>query len=369
MAAELFFRLQRLNRCTSIAGSRRLSNIAPNEQLPDLSHRPVMLREIIQHLNVKDNQTFIDFTFGAGGHTRKILKSAQNVRVYGIDRDPLAYRMASAMSEEFPNRLIPLLARFSEAESLLMQHGVQPNSVDGAILDCGCSSMQFDDPSRGFSLSRDGPLDMRMDRERYPDEPTAADVVNSLDAESLARIFKVYGEEKKSKKVAQAIIDSRFMMKRIATTWELAEVVGGALSERYERHDKLQRPAHSATKVFMALRIFVNNELNELSYALHVASRLLKPGARMLVLSFHSLEDRVVKRHFQDVDIDEPVSTSISQKYRNATKWHNVDEMEKERIRVWQPVKNARLILPTDDEVYENPRSRSAKLRVAEKAA
>ncbi|KAM7291964.1 12S rRNA N4-methylcytidine methyltransferase [Ixodes scapularis] len=198
----------------------------------------------------------------------------------------------------------PVLSRFSEVEETLEQLGVEPNSVDGAILDCGCSSMQFDDPSRGFGLSTNGPLDMRMDAERYPNEPTAADVVNSLDYESLARILKVYGEEKKAKKVAQAIVDSRFMMRSIDTTWELAQLVETALSDGLgERRDMLGRPTHLATKTFMALRIFVNDELNELNHALTVGRRLLRPGGRLAVLSFHSLEDRLVKRHFQTVDL------------------------------------------------------------------
>lgn len=349
-------------------GIRKITSIGLQEKpQQELSHRPVMLKEVVQALNVRDNETFIDFTFGAGGHTKKILTSARNVCVYGIDRDPAAYEKASALSQEYPNQLVPLLGRFSEAEVLFAEHGIHPNSVDGAVLDCGCSSMQFDDPSRGFAVSKNGPLDMRMDSRRYPDEPRAADVVNSLDAASLARIFKVYGEEKMAKKVAQAIVDSRFMMKRIDTTSELAELVQAALGEDYEREDKLRRPTHPATKVFMALRIFVNNELNELNHALHVAWKALKPGGRLAVLSFHSLEDRIVKRHFQGVDVDEPVSGSIAQKYRNCSLWHSSEEMAAERQRIWQPVGAAQPMLPSDNEVCFNPRSRSAKLRVAEK--
>ncbi|CAN7999093.1 unnamed protein product [Ixodes hexagonus] len=355
-------------RLASVLKAKQFSSAVPHVETekPQFTHTPVMLKEVINALNIQDGQTFIDFTFGAGGHSKAILNSAKDVKVFGVDRDPTAHRKACSIAAEYSGRLVPVLSRFSEAEKTLLGLGVQPNSIDGAILDCGCSSMQFDDPSRGFGLSTNGPLDMRMDAERYPNEPTAADVVNSLDFDSLARILKVYGEEKKAKKVAQAIVDSRFMMRSISTTWELAHVVETALSDGLGEHrDMLGRPAHLATKTFMALRIFVNDELNELNHALTISRRLLRPGARLAVLSFHSLEDRLVKRHFQGVDLDEPVSTSISQKYRNAATWHGREEMEVARRRLWEPV--GTLGLPSAEEVELNPRSRSAKLRVATK--
>ncbi|KAM7291972.1 12S rRNA N4-methylcytidine methyltransferase [Ixodes scapularis] len=400
--------------------AKQISSAVSQLEAERFTHTPVMLTEVIDALNVQDGQTLIDFTFGAGGHSKALLSAAKDVKVFGVDRDPTAYRAACSIATEYPKqattttssrgtgtagtisgrqgllrrssgrashgrngrksrkvkraaaestsggRLFPVLSRFSEVEETLEQLGVEPNSVDGAILDCGCSSMQFDDPSRGFALSTNGPLDMRMDAERYPNEPTAADVVNSLDYESLARILKVYGEEKKAKKVAQAIVDSRFMMRSIDTTWELAQLVETALSDGLgERRDMLGRPTHLATKTFMALRIFVNDELNELNHALTVGRRLLRPGGRLAVLSFHSLEDRLVKRHFQGIDLDEPVSGSIAQKYRNAATWHGREEMEVARRRVWEPI--GTLGLPSVQEVERNPRSRSAKLRVAAK--
>ncbi|XP_029851189.2 12S rRNA N4-methylcytidine methyltransferase [Ixodes scapularis] len=346
--------------------AKQLSSAVSQLEAERFTHTPVMLTEVIDALNVQDGQTLIDFTFGAGGHSKALLSAAKDVKVFGVDRDPTAYRAACSIATEYPGRLFPVLSRFSEVEETLEQLGVEPNSVDGAILDCGCSSMQFDDPSRGFALSTNGPLDMRMDAERYPNEPTAADVVNSLDYESLARILKVYGEEKKAKKVAQAIVDSRFMMRSIDTTWELAQLVETALSDGLgERRDMLGRPTHLATKTFMALRIFVNDELNELNHALTIGRRLLRPGGRLAVLSFHSLEDRLVKRHFQGIDLDEPVSGSIAQKYRNAATWHGREEMEVARRRVWEPI--GTLGLPSVQEVERNPRSRSAKLRVAAK--
>lgn len=334
----------------------------------EYSHTPVMLEEVIESLNIQDDQTILDLTFGAGGHTRCILEAASRVRVLALDRDPSAHRRAQEMAKQYPaGRLVPLLGRFSELGPLLSEQGLSEGSVDGALLDCGCSSMQMDDPRRGFGLARDGPLDMRMDAARFPDEPTAADVVNSLDYDSLVKVLKVYGEEKRAKKVAQAIVDSRFMMKSLRTTGELARVVEAALDDFVVAdEDLLGRPSHPATKTFMALRIAVNNELNELHWALgQLAQRWLRPGARLAVLSFHSLEDRIVKRHFQGVDVDEPVSKSIAQRHRNAAVWHSPEEMAAEGRRLWRPL--GPLLLPSVAEVERNPRSRSAKLRVAEK--
>ncbi|XP_077529063.1 putative methyltransferase-like protein 15 homolog isoform X1 [Haemaphysalis longicornis] len=355
----------------------------------EYSHTPVMLQEVIESLNIQDDQTILDLTFGAGGHTRCILEAARGVRVLALDRDPSAHGRAQEMAKHYPpGRLVPLLGRFSELGPLLAEQGLAEGSLDGALLDCGCSSAQMDDPRRGFGLARDGPLDMRMDAARFPDEPTAADVVNSLDYDSLVKVLKVYGEEKRAKKVAQAIVDSRFMMKSLRTTGELARVVEAALDDCTREavtcgsgrgapqpaphcrsagpaEDMLGRPSHPATKTFMALRIAVNNELNELHWALGLAQRWLRPGARLAVLSFHSLEDRIVKRHFQGVDVDEPVSKSIAQRHRNAAVWHSRDEMAAERRRLWRPL--GPLQLPSAAEVQRNPRSRSAKLRVAQK--
>lgn len=344
--------------------ARALSTEArPAEE--EYSHTPVMLQEVVESLNIRDDQTILDLTFGAGGHTRAVLEAASRVRVFALDRDPSAHRRAQEMATQYPaGQLVPLLGRFSELGPLLAEHGVSEDSLDGALLDCGCSSMQMDDPRRGFGLARDGPLDMRMDATRFPDEPTAADVVNSLDYDSLVKVLKVYGEEKRAKKVAQAIVDSRFMMKSLRTTGELARVVEAALDD-FVTEDLLGRPSHPATKTFMALRIVVNNELNELHWAMGLVQRLLRPGAHLAVLSFHSLEDRIVKRHFQGVDVDEPVSKSIAQRHRNAAVCHTRDEMEAETRRLWRPL--GPLQLPSVAEVERNPRSRSAKLRVAEK--
>lgn len=332
------------------------------------SHTPVMLREVIESLGIRQDQTFVDLTFGAGGHTKHILAAAKGVRVFALDRDPAAFRRAQQMAKQYPaGQLVPLLGRFSELGPLLEHQGVSPGSLDGALVDCGCSSMQMDDPQRGFGLARQGPLDMRMDAARFPGEPTAADVVNFLDYDSLVQVLKLYGEEKRAKKVAQAIVDSRFLMKNLRTTTELAHIIEVALADTRSSSsvDSLGRPSHPATKTFMALRILVNNELNELHWALSLLRWWLRPGARLAVLAFHSLEDRIVKRHFQGVDMSEPVD--IAQRLRNAAVWHSAEEMVSERQHHWQPL--GPLQLPSRVEMEHNPRSRSAKLRVAQRTA
>lgn len=327
-----------------------------------------MLHEVIESLGIQQDQTFVDLTFGAGGHTQHILAAAKGVRVLALDRDPTAYMRAQQMAKQYPaGQLVPLLGRFSELGPLLEREGVPRGSLDGALVDCGCSSMQMDDPKRGFGLTRQGPLDMRMDAARFPGEPTAADVVNFLDYDSLVQVLKLYGEEKHAKKVAQAIVDSRFLMKNLRTTTELAHIVEVALTDTHGSGsvDSLGRPSHPATKTFMALRILVNNELNELHWALSLLRHWLRPGARLAVLAFHSLEDRIVKRHFQGVDMSEPVN--IAQRLRNAAVWHSAEEMVSERQHHWQPL--GPLQLPSRIETEHNPRSRSAKLRVAERTS
>ncbi|XP_050024911.1 12S rRNA N(4)-cytidine methyltransferase METTL15 isoform X6 [Dermacentor andersoni] len=291
-------KLSALQKCCCMLLARRHQCTTENGYF----HIPVMLQEVIQSLGIQQDQTFVDLTFGAGGHTKHILAAAKGVRVFALDRDPIAYRRAQEMAKQYP----------------------------------------------------------------FPDEPTAADVVNSLDYDSLVQVLKLYGEEKRAKKVAQAIVDSRFLMKSLRTTTELARIVEVALDDTVRSVDSLGRPSHPATKTFMALRILVNNELNELHWALGLLRRWLRqPGGRLAVLTFHSLEDRIVKRHFQGVDVSEPVD--IAQRYRNAAVWHSAEEMVSERQCYWQPL--GPLQLPSRTELERNPRSRSAKLRVAERTA
>ncbi|XP_032269748.1 probable methyltransferase-like protein 15 isoform X4 [Phoca vitulina] len=187
-------------------------------------HIPVMVDEVVRCLAPQKGQTFLDMTFGSGGHTRAILQKECDITLYALDRDPTAYAIAEQLSELYPKQIRAMLGQFSQAEALLMKAGVQPGTLDGVLLDLGCSSMQLDAPERGFSLRKDGPLDMRMDGGRYPDMPTAADVVNALDQQALASILRTYGEEKHAKKIASAIVQARSLYP-ISRTQQLASIV------------------------------------------------------------------------------------------------------------------------------------------------
>ena len=255
------------------------------------SHVPVMAGEVLSMLEPKDNSKFLDLTFGAGGHTRQLLGSANHVTVYALDRDPLAYELAIELASKTSNgEVFPLLGKFSDLPNLLSE-AEQTNFFDGIIIDCGCSSMQFDIKDRGFSLSKNGPLDMRMDQNRLENQPSAADILAHIDETSLARVLKTYGEEKQAKKIARAIIEARYLFSSLKTTQELAQLVENACSDT-TRTDKLNRPTHVATKTFQALRILINDELNELDYAIKFASQSLKIGGKLITIAFHSLEDR-----------------------------------------------------------------------------
>lgn len=333
-------------------------------------HTPVMVKEVLQFLNIKPGQIVLDLTFGAGGHSKAILQSVPGVTVVAADRDPTAFRMAQQLAEEYQGKVKPVLGRFSELNNLLPALGFGPGTVDAALLDAGCSSMQMDSAERGFSLSKDGPLDMRMDGDRYPDMPCAADVVNALDQQALASVLAAYGEERHTRKIAAAIAQARSVYP-IGRTLQLASIVAGAFpaSALYARRDRLQRPSHVATKTFQALRIFVNDELNELHAGLRVAQTLLRPKGRLCVLTFHSLEDRLTKRFLRGEDLAAPPRRSLRQHAR-ARPAGQEEEFEEEEEGDeggnsvhWVSLK--KVIKPSEEEVQENPRARSAKLRTA----
>ncbi|XP_070931045.1 12S rRNA N(4)-cytidine methyltransferase METTL15 isoform X4 [Macaca nemestrina] len=277
-------------------------------------HIPVMVDEVVHCLSPQKGQIFLDMTFGSGGHTKAILQKESDIVLYALDRDPTAYALAEHLSELYPKQIRAVLGQFSQAEALLTKAGVQPGTFDGVLMDLGCSSMQLDTPERGFSLRKDGPLDMRMDGGRYPDMPTAADVVNALDQPALASILRTYGEEKHARKIASAIVQARSIYP-ITRTQQLASIVAGAFppSAIYARKDLLQRSTHIATKTFQALRIFVNNELNELYTGLKTAQKFLRPGGRLVALSFHSLEDRIIKRFLLGISMTERFNLSVRQ--------------------------------------------------------
>uniref|UniRef100_A0A8C6S4H1 12S rRNA N(4)-cytidine methyltransferase METTL15 n=1 Tax=Neogobius melanostomus TaxID=47308 RepID=A0A8C6S4H1_9GOBI len=325
----------------------------------NVHHTPVMLREVLHYLNLQPGQVVLDMTFGGGGHTKAILSTVPEVTVLALDRDPTAVSLAEDLAKEHPGRVKPLLGRFSELQSLLSHTKIRERSVDAVLLDAGCSSMQMDQAQRGFALSKDGPLDMRMDGDRYPDMPRAADVVNTLDQQALTSILSAYGEERRAWKIASAIVEAR-RSTPIVTTQQLASVVAGAFpaAAMYARKDRLNRPSHVATKTFQALRIFVNDELNELHAGLCTAQTCLRPGGRLVVITFHSLEDRLVKRFIHGQDLSNLDEFHFDQKQKKA----KFSVRPKEKSEHWSPVKR-KVVTPEKQEMLENPRGRSAKLR------
>ncbi|XP_074904310.1 12S rRNA N(4)-cytidine methyltransferase METTL15 [Buteo buteo] len=333
-------------------------------------HIPVMLEEVVNCISPQPGQRFLDMTFGAGGHTTALLEKASDITIYALDRDPTAYKIAQQLSESYPKQIRALLGQFSQSEALLISSGVEPGTLDGVLLDAGCSSMQFDTPERGFSLQKDGPLDMRMDSDRYPDMPTAADVVNALDQQALASILRTYGEERHAKKIASAIVQARSIYP-ITRTQQLASIVAGAFpaSALYARKDLLQRPAHVATKTFQGLRIFVNDELHELFIGLKTAEKFLKPGGRLVALSFHSLEDRIIKRFLHGIDMTEKYNLGSRQKIRqglkNCSRKEDAQESPPGKSNSKWILLQKKVLTPQAKDIQTNPRGRSAKLRAA----
>lgn len=325
-------------------------------------HIPVMADEVLHYLKPEAGNTILDMTFGAGGHSNKILESVPSIKLLALDRDPVAYNYASKLAEKYPSQVVPLLGKFSDLPNLLKQYSVRENSVDGILFDFGCSSMQFDCADRGFSVSKNGPLDMRMDGSQNPETPTAADVLALASEEDLYKIIKIYGEEKQARKIARAVVESRYLFKKLSTTEELAGLVEAVCLSDH-RLDKLQRKAHVATKTFQALRIFVNNELNEINYGMIIAQHYLKLGGRLVAITFHSLEDTIVKRHILGNVIENCINP-LPLKYSSHTLNIENEVVEKLMESNWLSL-SKHVVVPTEEEVEDNPRCRSAKLRAA----
>ncbi|KAM9825967.1 probable methyltransferase-like protein 15 isoform X3 [Syngnathus typhle] len=309
-----------------------------NEKPP---HVPAMLKEVLQHLDIHPGQVVLDMTFGGGGHTKAILEAVSDVTVLALDRDPMAIHLAQELAKENPGRIKPLLGLFSELEALLASVHVKAGSIDAVLLDAGCSSMQMDHAERGFSLSKDGPLDMRMDGE------------------------SAYGEERHARKIASAIVEAR-RVNPITRTQQLASVVAESFPAAaiYARKDKLHRPAHVATKTFQALRIFVNDELNQLHAALRAAQTALRSGGRLCIITFHSLEDRLVKRFLRGDDLSHLEKDHFGLAKKGTGKDKLVGTKKDIASAYWRPLFK-KVITPNKDDVKENARARSAKLRVA----
>ncbi len=310
---------------------------------PEMRHIPVLLAEVLERLAPTPNGVFIDATFGAGGYSRAILERA-NCRVLALDRDPAAIAGGRPIAQHYHPRLTLALMRFGELDRAAREHGHE--QVDGVVLDIGVSSMQLDQPERGFSFRADGPLDMRMfagatgDSE---DKPTAADLLNTLSQAQLADVIYHYGEERRARAIAAAIVRARGQ-RALARTGELAEICERAYGRR------AKDAIHPATRTFQALRIAVNDELGELAHGLAAAERILKPGGRLVVVTFHSLEDRIVKRFF------------ASRSGRTAGGSRHRPELIQFDTPSFRNV-NQRPLGPDNQEIAANPRARSAKLR------
>ncbi|XP_022204570.2 probable methyltransferase-like protein 15 homolog [Nilaparvata lugens] len=325
-------------------------------------HIPVMKEEVLENAGLNNESVFLDMTFGAGGHTQSILDKYSSSKAYCLDRDPVAYQMACDLQTKYPERVVPLLGKFSELPGLLKEQDARQNYFDAILFDFGCSSMQFDEGGRGFSVSKNGPLDMRMDGNRHPQNPTAADVLATADEHDLYKIFKVYGEEKKARKIARAVVEARYLFTPLQTTRELADLISSVLVNE-TRTDKLDRHTHVATKIFQALRIFVNNELNEINYGLLLAQRYLRIGGRLITICFHSLEDLIVKRHITGNMTDNEINM-LPLQYVDNSRWHDRQSIDEFTSSHWQPLLK-HVLVPSDYEVESNPRSRSAKMRAA----
>ena len=301
---------------------------------------PVLLPPMLQALAPKDGERFIDGTFGAGGYSEAILTAAPGARVLGIDRDPAALAAGRAIVDRYQGRLQLVEGRFGDLDQLAATAGFVP--ADGVVFDIGVSSMQLDDPERGFSFQGDGPLDMRM----AASGPTAADVVNTAETARLADILFHLGEERSARAIARAIV-ARREQQPFARTSELAQLAARVLGR-----EKIAG-RHAATRTFQALRIYVNDELGELARGLSAAERTLAPGGRLVVVTFHSLEDRLVKRFLKERAAPE------EQGSRHLPPQSGTRPAPSFRFL------NHRPLSPTDKEIAANPRARSAKLRAA----
>jgi 16S rRNA (cytosine1402-N4)-methyltransferase len=287
------------------------------------THLPVLLNEVMQFLKLRPDGRYIDATFGAGGHTRELLeRTSLGGRVLAVDQDETAIEQGRIELQSYGSRLELVKANFRDIESIVLEHGFA--GLDGILADIGVSSMMLDDPTRGFSFMREGPLDMRMDL----DQPlTAADVLNTYSEKEIANILFNYGEERRSRQIASSIVRSRPMSRTTDLTRAIERVLGG------RRYGKI----HPATRTFQALRIFVNDELRSLEAFLDSSMKVLRPGGRLVLISFHSLEDRIVKNKFRS-----PVVPGV--------------------------VLTKKVITAAVEELDRNPRSRSARLRAWEKS-
>jgi 16S rRNA (cytosine1402-N4)-methyltransferase len=308
----------------------------------EFKHIPVMLNEVINGLNIKENGIYVDATIGGAGHSIEIVRKLKSGILIGIDQDINAINRSSTILEEYKEKVILVHRNYSEIKSVLA--GLGFTKVDGILVDLGVSSHQLDTAQRGFSYNLDAPLDMRMDTSR---DFSAWNVVNQYSLEELTNIFYKYGEEKWAKRIAEFIVQER-KVKPIETTFELVSVIKKAIPKKVR-----QTGHHPAKKVFQAIRIEVNNELEVLENTIEDMVDVLNIGGRLAIITFHSLEDRLVKDKFRELN-----TSCICPKEFPVCVCNHVKKIE---------IITKKPILPTSDEINENPRSHSAKLRIAEK--
>ncbi|MGD0152661.1 MAG: 16S rRNA (cytosine(1402)-N(4))-methyltransferase RsmH [Thermacetogeniaceae bacterium] len=307
--------------------------------MSELEHQPVMLAEALELLAVREGGTYLDCTLGGGGHAREMIRRAgPGGSLIGLDRDEDSLARAAANLSDFSSQVTLINSDYRFVDRVLAELGI--TGVDGVIFDLGVSTWQVLDPERGFSYSYDAALDMRMDRKT---DVTAADLVNGLKEQELAGLIQRFGEERWAKRIASFITAAR-VKQPIATTGQLVEIIKAAIPAAVRRTGP-----HPAKRTFQALRIAVNDELAGLEQALRLAIRILKPGGRIVVISFHSLEDRIVKNSFRD----------------RALSRDGMEPIAGEGIRIL----TRKPLRPGAIEVEQNPRARSAKLRAAEKFA
>jgi len=304
--------------------------------MSDAIHRPVMRTEAVRFLAPDRGGIYVDGTVGLGGHAAAILAAGPEVRLIGIDRDPQALRYAAARLAQFGDRVRLVHGNYRDLAEILAGLGIE--AIDGFLLDLGLSSLQLDAPERGFSFRADGPLDMRMDPTQGR---SAADLVNAASVEELARILRDYGEERFAGRIARAIVAAR----PIETTRALAEIVRRAIPRRFH-----ERRIDPATRTFQALRIAVNDELRNLQDGLAAGFAALRPGGVIVVISFHSLEDRIVKRFFRKL---------ATPRYESLAPGPPLPPQAE--------VLTKKPLRPSEEEIGENPRARSAKLRACRK--
>jgi 16S rRNA (cytosine1402-N4)-methyltransferase len=325
--------------------------VSPKPPSPQHDHIPVLGKEAVEWLDLQDEGTYVDGTFGAGGYCRLILESSK-CKLIAIDRDPEAIKRGKELEREYPGRFQILHGTFGNLDALLEEAGI--TEISGIVLDLGVSSMQLDTPERGFSFRFDAPLNMRMDQGSLAQTITASDIVNTYDEEKLASIIYRYGEERKSRWIARAICKQR-MIAPITRTTELVNIISSVVRRRPGGNNP-------ATKTFQALRIYLNDELGELERGMAAAEHVLQTGGRLVIVTFHSLEDRQVKLFFKERSGRTPSgsrylpdSSDLSRQPSNLSRQPSFSML------------TGRAVPPSEEEILSNTRARSARLRAAQR--